>query len=72
MGRIIEMSKVGFVLFFLPFSSMYQKTLKEILKKCEIQQVNQQLPRQAIAFSFLVPCQCLERLGNLCSGNSAF
>lgn len=46
------MSKVGFVLFFLP--SMYQKTLEEILKKCEIQQVNQQLPRQAIALSFSV------------------
>lgn len=48
------MSKIGFVLFFLPFPSMYQKTLKEILKKCEIQQVNQQLPKQAIALSLFV------------------
>lgn len=32
---------------------MYQKTLTKTLKKCEIQQVNYQLPRKAIALSSL-------------------
>lgn len=45
---------LGLVLFFLLFSSMYQKTLTKTLKKCEIQQVNYQLPRKAIALSSLV------------------